>query len=91
MQGLFSRLWSSAWTLLFLANLSWSGNVIIGRVIVVCVPPVTLAYFRWSGAFPIAIGFAGPHLMRDWPLLLRHWRVMLLLSFTGIASYNTVC
>ncbi len=54
-------------------------------------PPVTLAYFRWTGAFLIAVGFAWPMLRRDWPVLLRHWRMMLLLSMTGIATYNTMC
>ncbi len=88
---MISRLWSSAWTLLFLGNLFWTGNIIIGRAIVGNVPPVTLAYFRWTGAFLIAVGFAWPMLRRDWPLLVRHWRMMLLLSMTGIATYNTMC
>ena len=88
---MISRLWSSAWTLLFLGNLFWTGNIIIGRAIVGNVPPVTLAYFRWTGAFLIAVGFAWPMLKRDWPVLLRHWRMMLLLSMTGIATYNTMC
>lgn len=89
--SLIARLWSSAWTLLFLGNLFWTGNIIIGRAIVGNVPPVTLAYFRWTGAFLIAVGFAWPMLKRDWPVLLRHWRMMLLLSMTGIATYNTMC
>jgi hypothetical protein len=29
-------------------------------------------------------------LKRDWPVLLRQWPLMLLLSATGIASYNTM-
>ena len=91
MKAIFSRMWSSAWTLLFLGNLFWTGNIIIGRAIVGNVPPVTLAYFRWTGAFLIAVGFAWPMLRRDWPELLRHWRMMLLLSMTGIATYNTMC
>lgn len=88
---MISRLWSSAWTLLFLGNLFWTGNIIIGRAIVGNVPPVALAYFRWTGAFLIAVGFAWPMLRRDWPVLVRHWRMMLLLSMTGIATYNTMC
>lgn len=88
---LISRFWSSAWTLLFLSNLFWTGNIIIGRAIVGSVPPVTLAYFRWTGAFLIAVGFAWPMLRRDWPVLVKHWRMMLLLSLTGIATYNTMC
>ncbi len=83
-------LWNSAWTLLVLANLFWSGNVIIGRSIVGQVPPIALAYWRWTGACVIACCIAWPHLRRDWPELLRHWKLMLLLSATGIASFNTM-
>jgi drug/metabolite transporter (DMT)-like permease len=84
------RLWSSAWTLLVLANLFWAGNFVLGRGIVGLVPPVTLAYWRWTAAFAVALGFAWPHLRRDWPLLRRHWPMLLLLSATGIASFNTM-
>jgi drug/metabolite transporter (DMT)-like permease len=83
-------LWNSAWTLLVLANLFWAGNIVLGRGVVGIVPPVTLAYWRWTGAFLVAIGFAWPYLRRDAALLRRHWRMMLLLSATGIASYNTM-
>jgi len=36
------------------------------------------------------VGFAWPYLKRDAPVLLRHWRMMLLLSATGIGCYNTM-
>jgi drug/metabolite transporter (DMT)-like permease len=54
------------------------------------VPPITLAYWRWTGAFFVAIGFAWPRLKSDLPVMLRHWKMMLALSATGIASYNTM-
>ena len=91
MPGPGRRLWGSAWTLLALANLFWAGNLVIGRAVAGLVPPVTLAYWRWTGAFLLAVGFAWPQLRRDWPALRRGWRGMLVLSATGIASYNTMC
>jgi drug/metabolite transporter (DMT)-like permease len=84
------RIWNSAWTLLVLANLLWAGNIVLGRGMVGMVPPIALAYWRWTGAFLIAIGFAWPYLRRDWRVLLARWRLMLLLSATGIATYNTM-
>ncbi|MEP7300238.1 MAG: DMT family transporter [Caldimonas sp.] len=84
------RLWSSAWTLLALANLFWAGNIVLGRAVAGLVPPITLAYWRWTGAFALAICFAWPQLRRDWPVLRRSWRVVALLSATGIASFNTM-
>ncbi len=73
-----------------LANLFWAGNIVLGRGVAGVVPPVALAYIRWTGAFVIGLGFAWPHLRQDWPTLLRQWPLMLLLSATGIASYNTM-
>ena len=84
------RLWNSAWTLLILANLFWAANIVLGRGVVGMVPPIALAYWRWTGAFLVAVGFAWPHLKRDAPVLMRHWGKMLVLSATGIATYNTM-
>jgi drug/metabolite transporter (DMT)-like permease len=53
-------------------------------------PPIALAYWRWTGAFVIAFGFAWRYLRQDAQVLLHHWRMMLLLSATGIACYNTM-
>jgi drug/metabolite transporter (DMT)-like permease len=82
--------WNSAWPLLILANLFWAGNVVLGRGVVGMVPPIALAYWRWTGAFLVAVGFAWPYLKQDAAVLCRHWRMMLLLSATGIATYNTM-
>jgi hypothetical protein len=89
-QGIARRIWSSAWTLLVFASLFWAGNIVIGRAVAGRVPPITLAYWRWTGAVIVAIGFAWPFLKRDWPVLRRHWGMLLLLSATGVASYNTM-
>lgn len=83
-------LWQSAWPLLAGANFLWACNIVLARGITGQVPPITLAYFRWTGAFLFAIGFAWPRLKQDLPALLRAWPVMLLLSATGVASYNTM-
>jgi drug/metabolite transporter (DMT)-like permease len=72
------------------ANLFWAGNIVLGRGVAGVVPPVALAYVRWTGAFIIGLCFAWGHLRQDWPTLLRQWPLMLLLSATGIASYNTM-
>lgn len=83
-------IWSSAWTLLTLTNLFWAGNIIIGRAVAGQVPPIALAYWRWTGAFVIALAFTWPRVQRDWPILRRRWPMLLLLAATGIASYNTM-
>ena len=68
----------------------WAANIVLGRGVVGMVPPIALAYWRWTGAFLVAVGFAWPYLKRDAPVLMRHWGKMLVLSATGIATYNTM-
>ncbi len=82
--------WNAAWPVLALANLLWAGNIVLARGVADLVPPVALAYWRWTGAFCISLPVAWPYLRRDAPVLVRHWRMMLLLSATGIATYNTM-
>lgn len=83
-------MWQSAWTLLILGNLFWAGNIVLARGVAGQVPPIALAYWRWTGAFMVAFGFAWPHLRRDLPIMLRQWKLMLLLAASGIASFNTM-
>jgi drug/metabolite transporter (DMT)-like permease len=87
---MFRSLWHSAWALLAAANLFWAGNIVLGRGMAGQLPPVALAYWRWTGAFVVAVGFAWPRLKTDLPVMMRHWKMMLVLSATGIASYNTL-
>jgi drug/metabolite transporter (DMT)-like permease len=90
-RSFFRSAWGhSAWWLLAAANLFWAGNIVLGRGLVGQVPPVALAYWRWTGAFAVAVGFAWPRLKTDLPVMSRHWNMMLVLSATGIASYNTM-
>ena len=85
-----ARLWHAAWPLLAIANLLWAGNIVLARGVAGMVPPVALAYWRWTGAFCISLPFAWPHLRRDGAAMLRAWPMMLLLAATGIATYNTM-
>jgi len=87
---LFARLWGNAWLLLCCTTTFWAGNAIIGRAVAGLVPPATLSFWRWTGAFCIVLGFAWEHLRADWPVVKRHWRMMLLLSATGIACFNVM-
>jgi drug/metabolite transporter (DMT)-like permease len=76
--------------LLSLTSLFWAGNTVLGRFIVGHVPPITLAFIRWGGAFLILLPFAAKHLARDWPLIFKHAGLMALLALTGISAYNTM-
>jgi drug/metabolite transporter (DMT)-like permease len=76
--------------LLGLTALFWAGNAIVGRAVAGHIPPVTLAFIRWTGAFLIVLPFAWRYLVRDWPMIRKHLGVLLLISITGIGAFNTL-
>ena len=51
-------LFDQPYLLLSLTSLFWAGNTVLGRFIVGHVPPMTLAFIRWGGAFLILLPFA---------------------------------
>lgn len=83
-------LFDQPYLLLALTSLFWAGNTILGRFIAGHVPPMTLAFIRWSGACVILLPFAARPLARDWPTIKKHAGVMILLAFTGFSVYNTL-
>jgi drug/metabolite transporter (DMT)-like permease len=76
--------------LLSLTSLFWAGNVILGRFIAGHVPPITLAFIRWFGAFLLLLPFAVRHLARDWPVIRKHAGMMTVLALTGFSAFNTM-
>jgi drug/metabolite transporter (DMT)-like permease len=76
--------------LLTLAVLLWSGNFILGRAFHSDIPPVALAFWRWVCASLLISGPALKYLRRDWPMIRRHWPIVLLLSSVGVAAFNTL-
>ncbi|MGH6673772.1 MAG: DMT family transporter, partial [Xanthobacteraceae bacterium] len=83
-------LFDQPYLLLALTSLFWAANTILGRFVVGHIPPITLAFIRWSGACLILMPFAARHLLRDWAEIRKHAGVMVLLAFTGFSVYNTL-
>jgi drug/metabolite transporter (DMT)-like permease len=75
--------------LMLLPGLFWAGNAIVARSVAGHVPPVALAYWRWTVGAAIVLPLAWPHLRRDVPVMLREWPMMLVLSALGISMFNT--
>jgi hypothetical protein len=51
-------LFNQPYLLLSLTSLFWAADTVFGRFSVGHVPPVTLAFIRWGGAFLIVLPFA---------------------------------
>lgn len=76
--------------LLCLTSLFWAGNIVIGRFAAGQIPPMALSFIRWAGAFLIVLPFGWAQLAKDWPIIRQHWKMMILLSFVGVATFNTL-
>jgi drug/metabolite transporter (DMT)-like permease len=83
------RLYDAPWLLFFMAPLFWSGNFVLGRAVVGEVPPIGLAFWRWTIGCLIVLPLAWTHLRRDRREFLREWPTVLLLSGVGVAAFNT--
>jgi drug/metabolite transporter (DMT)-like permease len=75
--------------LLTLVSLFWATNIVLGRYIAGTVPPVMLALARWGAAALILLPFVLGHVRRDWPAIQAHFKIMIVLSLTGMTLYNT--
>lgn len=78
------------YVLLTLTTLFWSGNMVLGRALRGDVPPLALAFWRWTIALLLALPLALPHLRAQWPQLRRGWLPVLLLGALGVGGYNTL-
>lgn len=76
--------------LLSITALCWAGNAIVGRLAAGHIPPVTLAFLRWSLAFLIILPLAWKHLVRDWGAIRGHLGIMVFLSMTGVGAFTSL-
>ena len=83
------RLFDQAWLLMMLPPLFWASNAVLGRAVAGQVPPVGLAFWRWTLGALLVLPFAWRHLRADAPVLKRQWKVVLLLTVLGIGVFNT--
>jgi len=70
--------------------LFWSFNWIVGRALASNVPPFAMTCLRWLVAIALMAPFALPHLARDWPVLRRQWKPMIVLGVLGVAGHNAL-
>lgn len=81
---------SRPYLLLTLTVLFWSGNMVVGRGIHEAVPPFALAFWRWIIALACVLPLALPHLPKQWPIVCRHWKALVVLGLLGVGAFNTL-
>ncbi len=84
------KLFDRPYLLLTLAVAFWAGNFVLGRAVRDVVPPVTLAFWRWALASLVVAPVAMPRLRTALPVLRAHAGLIVVLSFLGIAVFNTL-
>jgi drug/metabolite transporter (DMT)-like permease len=78
----------SAYLLLALAALFWSGNHVVGRAIGGHVPPVGISFLRWLLPTIALWLIARDHIVRDWPVMRKHRGILLWLGLMGGALFS---
>lgn len=73
-----------AYGLLFLTPLLFSANALTARWVGDTLPPVGMAFWRWTLTLVFLLPFAGREFLAGWRELRREWRVLMLLGFLGM-------
>ena len=79
-----------AYALLSFASLAWAGNIVVARAVHAAIPPVSLAFWRWTTAFLILLPIFLPRLRRRRAALLREWKLVLMLGLIGVAGFTAL-
>ncbi|TAM95798.1 MAG: DMT family transporter [Rhizobiaceae bacterium] len=80
----------TAYIILVLTTLMWSGNSIAGKMAVGHVSPMILVFFRWLLAFLVFLPIGWKPLRRDWPVVRRHLLKLGLMGASGFTLFNAI-
>lgn len=72
------------------ATIFWSGNFIVARGLTDNIPPVSLAFWRWTIAVIVLIPFALKHLFLDWAVIKSNIKYLTVTSILGVSVFNTL-
>jgi drug/metabolite transporter (DMT)-like permease len=75
--------------LAIVATIIWSGNFIIARGISQQIPPVSLAFYRWSLATVLMAPLAFRSFTQEIRLVQQHWKYLFWVALSGITLFNT--
>jgi drug/metabolite transporter (DMT)-like permease len=72
------------------APLCWAGNIVLAKGVAMLIPPVALAFWRWTVAFLILLPLTWPYVKRDWQTAVTGWKIIVTLSLFGVTGFNTL-
>jgi len=74
----------------FAATLFWSGNFTVARGMTENIPPVSLAFWRWTTAVLLLMPFALKALLADWGSIKNNLPYLVITSILGVSLFNTL-
>ena len=81
----------SAYVLLVLATLFWSGNFIVGKFATLFqIPPLSLNVFRWISVWLILMPFTYKEIYNNLPSIKKNWLVISFMGVITISTFNSV-
>jgi len=72
------------------ATAIWSGNFIVARGLSGSIPPVSLAFWRWTVAALVFLPFALRSFISDLPAIRKNLPYLGITSFLGVTLFNTL-
>ena len=84
------RFLTSAYMLLTLTALMWSGSVIVGRAVAGEVPPLALNFWRWAVALIVIAPIGLPAVWAQRAVVLRHWRILTVLALFNMTAFGSL-
>lgn len=82
-QGFVARHVWAPYLLLTMTMVFFSGSILVGRVIREDIPPLGLVFWRNVVAAAVLLPFMVPRLRVELPMLVRHWKVVVVLGITN--------
>ncbi|MGY8990325.1 MAG: DMT family transporter, partial [Rhodospirillales bacterium] len=79
-----------AYVLLCLCALIWGSNITIGRAVHADIPPIALSFWRNFFGLVGLLSFTVPGLIRQWPLIKKHWKMFAVSGMVGFSLFNAI-
>ncbi len=79
-----------AYILLTLTTLFWGGNSVAGKMAVGEISPMLLTFARWIIAVALLAPFAFKDLKNDWPVIRKHWPLLIFYGSIGFTLFNVM-
>ncbi len=78
-----------AYLLLVLTTLFWSGNFVLARAMHLDLPPITMAFTRWSLALLIISPWLIPRIWKSREIIKANLAKLIFFGVVGVAGFNT--